>query len=188
MRDISDRLGDLKVGEDGQVHYFGSRSNFSLLKTRPVASSTISVYELEQQAADTLDRLGLRVKVSNELRDHLLAIFWTWQNTWQYIVVKDLFIGDLYGDKSGQYASPLLLSAVLALAARYSDRTELRTDPLDPNTAGNLLAEQAKMLLFYESQAPKVTTIQAAALLSLRETATNKEALGWMYCGKRSTL
>ncbi|KAH7354817.1 fungal-specific transcription factor domain-containing protein [Rhexocercosporidium sp. MPI-PUGE-AT-0058] len=183
MRDISDRLGDLNVGEDGQVHYFGSRSNFSLLKTGPATSSTISACELERHAACTLDQLGLRVEVSDELRDHLLDIFWTWQNTWQYIVIKEMFLDDLYGTKSGQYASHLLLSAVLALAARYSDRTELRTDPLDPNTAGNALAEQAKMILFYESQAPKVTTIQAAALLSLRETATNKEALGWMYCG-----
>lgn len=41
------------------------------------------------------------------------------------------------------------------------------------------------MILFYESQAPKVTTVQATALLGLREIATDKEALGWMYCGKR---
>ncbi|KAL2071968.1 hypothetical protein VTL71DRAFT_11311 [Oculimacula yallundae] len=183
MREISNRLGDLNIGEDGQVHYFGSRSNFSLLKTGHAVSSIVSASELERQAACTLDQLGLRVQVSNELRDHLLDIFWTWQNTWQYIVIKEPFLDDLCGQMSGQYASPLLLSAVLALAARYSDRLELRSDPLDPNTAGNALAEQAKMILFYESQAPKVTTIQAAALLSLRETATNKEALGWMYCG-----
>ncbi|KAL2205942.1 hypothetical protein CC79DRAFT_1357941 [Sarocladium strictum] len=188
MRDISDRLGDLNLGEDGQVHYFGSRSNFSLLKTGPTAGSVISARELERQAANTLDRLGLRVEVSEELRNHLLDLFWTWQNTWQYIVVKDQFMNDLCGKMSGQNATPLLLSAVLALAARYSDRIELRTDPLDPNTAGDALAEQAKMILFYESQAPKVSTIQAAALLSLRETATNKEALGWTYIGMATRM
>lgn len=188
MRDISDRLGALNIGEDGQIHYFGSRSNFSLLKTSPAASSTVSSRELEKQAAHTLDRLGLRVEVSDELRDHLLDLFWSWQNTWQYIVVKEPFLEDLFINRSNQYASPLLLSAVLALAARYSDRVELRTDPLDPNTAGDALAEQAKMILFYESQAPKVTTIQATALLCLREIATDKEALGWMYCGKISLI
>lgn len=184
IKDISDRLGNLNIGEDGQIHYFGSRSNFSLLKNSPAASSTVSSHELEKQAAYTLERLDLRVEISDELRDHLLDIFWSWQNTWQYIVVKDLFLEDLCISQSGQSASPLLLSSVLALAARYSDRIELRTDPLNPNTAGDELAEQAKMILFYESQAPKITTIQAAALLSLRETATDKEALGWMYCGK----
>ncbi|KXJ85672.1 fungal-specific transcription factor domain-domain-containing protein [Microdochium bolleyi] len=188
MRDISDRLGGLNLGEDGQVRYFGSRSNFSLLKTVAVASSTVSARELERQAVHTLHRLDLFVQVPDELRDHLLDLFWTWQNPWQYIVVKELFESDLYGTKSGQYASPLLLSALLALAARYSDRTELRSDPLDPNTAGNALAEQAKMILFYESQAPTVTTVQAAALLSLRETATNKEALGWTYCGMATRM
>uniref|UniRef100_A0A0D2XFA3 Xylanolytic transcriptional activator regulatory domain-containing protein n=1 Tax=Fusarium oxysporum (strain Fo5176) TaxID=660025 RepID=A0A0D2XFA3_FUSOF len=182
IRDISDRLGALNIGEDGQIHYFGSRSNFSLLKNSPVASSTVSSRELQKQAADTLDQLNLRVEVSDELRNHLLDLFWSWQNTWQYLVVKELFLEDLYITQSGRYASPLLLSAVLALAARYSDRVELRSDPLDQNTAGNPLAEQAKMILFYESQAPKVTTVQATALLGLREIATDKEALGWMYC------
>lgn len=184
IKDISDRLGALNIGEDGQIHYFGSRSNFSLLKNSPVASSTVSSRDLQKQAADTLDQLNLRVEVSDELRNHLLDLFWSWQNTWQYLVVKELFLEDLYITHSGRYASPLLLSAVLALAARYSDRVELRSDPLEQNTAGNALAEQAKMILFYESQAPKVTTVQATALLGLREIATDKEALGWMYCGK----
>lgn len=143
----------------------------------------MSSRELEEQAVRTLDCLGLRVEVSDELRDHLLELFWGWQNTWQYIVVKQPFLDDLLVNHTGQYATPLLLSAVLALASRYSDRVELRSDPLDPNTAGNALAEQAKMILFYESQAPKVTTIQATALLCLREIATDKEALGWLYCG-----
>ncbi|KAH7229885.1 fungal-specific transcription factor domain-containing protein [Fusarium oxysporum] len=188
IRDISDRLGALNIGEDGQIHYFGSRSNFSLLKNSPVASSTVSSRELQKQAADTLDQLNLRVEVSDELRNHLLDLFWSWQNTWQYLVVKELFLEDLYITHSGRYASPLLLSAVLALAARYSDRVELRSDPLDQNTAGNPLAEQAKMILFYESQAPKVTTVQATALLGLREIATDKEALGWMYCGMAARM
>ncbi|KAF5585794.1 nitrogen assimilation transcription factor nit-4 [Fusarium pseudocircinatum] len=188
IRDISDRLGALNIGEDGQIHYFGSRSNFSLLKNSPVASSTVSSRDLQKQAADTLDQLNLRVQVSDELRNHLLDLFWSWQNTWQYLVVKELFLEDLYITHTGRYASPLLLSSVLALAARYSDRIELRTDPLDQNTAGNALAEQAKMILFYESQAPKVTTVQATALLGLREIATDKEALGWMYCGMAARM
>ncbi|KAF4418724.1 Nitrogen assimilation transcription factor nit-4 [Fusarium acutatum] len=171
IKDLSDRLGALNIGEDGQIHYFGSRSNFSLLKNSPVASSTVSSRELQKQAAYTLDQLNLRV-----------------ENTWQYLVVKELFLEDLYITYSGRYASPLLLSAVLALAARYSDRVELRSDPLDQNTAGNALAEQAKMILFYESQAPKVTTVQATALLGLREIATDKEALGWMYCGMAARM
>ncbi|KAF5249556.1 hypothetical protein FANTH_5149 [Fusarium anthophilum] len=188
IKDISDRLGALNIGEDGQIHYFGSRSNFSLLKNSPVASSTVSSRDLQKQAADTLDQLNLRVEVSDELRNHLLDLFWSWQNTWQYLVVKELFLEDLYITHSSRYTSPLLLSAVLALAARYSDRIELRSDPLDQNTAGNALAEQAKMILFYESQAPKVTTVQATALLGLREIATDKEALGWMYCGMAARM
>lgn len=146
-------------------------------------NTSVSASALQQRASQTIKQLNLEVIVSEELRDHLLDVFWSWQNAWQYIVVKDMFIQDLNNPSGGQYASPLLLSAILALSARYSDRPELRTDPSDPNTAGDALAEQAKMGLFYETQAPTITTVQAALLLSLRETATDKESLGWLYCG-----
>lgn len=130
-----------------------------------------------------VDQLNLRITLSDELQNHLLDLYWRWQNPWQYLVVKEAFLRDLYVDHTGRFSSPLLLSAILALAARYSDRLEVRIDPADANTAGDALAEQAKLLLLYESESPRITTVQAAAILSLRETATDKEALGWTYCG-----
>lgn len=183
LKELTNRLGRLNIGEDGHARYFGSRSNFSLLRSKFTDSPFISTSELQNRATNTLNQMNMAVDVSEETRDHLLDIFWSWQNSWQYIVIKDLFMRDLLVDQSGRYASPLLLSVILALSARYSDRVELRTDPTDPSTAGNALAEQAKMILLYESQAPNVTTVQAAALLALRETATDKESLGWVYCG-----
>ncbi|KAJ9149483.1 Fungal-specific transcription factor domain-containing protein [Pleurostoma richardsiae] len=188
IRELTDRLGRLNVGEDGQMRYFGSRSNFSLLRGRFVENSTTSTAILQDRAAATVRQLSLDVQYTEELQEHLLDLFWRWQNNWQYIVVKEPFLRDLHMDKTGGYASPLLLSAILALAARYSDRPEVRTDPSDPNTAGDALAARAKMLLLYESEAPTITTVQAAALLSLRETATDKESLGWVYCGMATRM
>lgn len=184
VEELTDRLGRLNVGEDGHMRYFGPRSNFSFLRSRLLENWSVSTVELQGRATNALKQLRLQVQVSAELRDHLLDHYWLWQNSWQYLVVKELFLRDLHADGTGEYASPLLLSAMLALAARYSDRIELRTDPADSSTAGNALAEQAKMLLYFESEAPTITTVQAAALLSLRETAIDKEALGWVYCGK----
>lgn len=184
MMELASKMGSLNIGEDGETKYFGSRSNFSLLRSRLVQWPSVSTAELRTRAGEAVERLGLRVDITDELRDHLLELYWRWQNPWQYIIIKDLFTRDLNAGVYSQYAPPVVLFSVLALAARYSDRPELRTDPDDPNTAGNALAEQAKMLLFFESQAPTVTAVQAAALLALRETATDKESLGWLYCGK----
>ncbi|KAH7007004.1 hypothetical protein EDB80DRAFT_751735 [Ilyonectria destructans] len=159
VRELTDRLGRLSVGKDG-----------------------------ESRAMAVVDQLNFRITLSDELQNHLLDLYWRWQNPWQYLVVKEAFLRDLYVDDAGRFSSPLLLSAILALAARYSDRLELRTDPADANTAGDALAEQAKLLLLYESESPRITTVQAAAILSLRETAKDKEALGWAYCGMVSRM
>lgn len=183
VRELTDRLGRLSVGQDGEVQYFGSRSNFSLLRGTFEGNSTIPTAAVQSRAMAVVDQLNLRITLPDELQTHLLDLYWRWQNPWQYLVVKEAFLRDLYVDHAGRFSSPLLLSAILALAARYSDRLELRTDPADANTAGDALAEQAKLLLLYESESPGITTVQAAAILSLRETATDKEALGWTYCG-----
>ncbi|KAB2575925.1 Nitrogen assimilation transcription factor nirA [Lasiodiplodia theobromae] len=120
------------------------------------------------------------------MRDHLLDLFWTWQNSWQRLVSRDQFLHDLHTCPSfpmGNFSSPALLSAIYALASRYSDAPELRTDPNDAATAGDAFAAEAKQMVMHEYETPTAATIQATALLSVREAAVDKEALGWMYCG-----
>lgn len=43
-------------------------------------------------------------------------------------------------------------------------------------------------MLQYECEAPTTTTVQAVLLLSLCETARDKEALGFMYCGMATRM
>jgi hypothetical protein len=125
---------------------------------------------------------------SDELRDYLLALFWRWQNSWQYIVPRELFVRDLYVNGSGRYCTPLLLAAILAFSSRYSTRPELRGDPDDPNTAGEAFAAQAKTMLHYEYDAPTTSTVQAAALLGLYWASVDNEGLGFMYIGMASRM
>lgn len=88
----------------------------------------------------------------------------------------------------GPFHSPILLAAIYALSSRYSDRPELRTDPLDPNTAGDVFLAQIKVMLQYESEAPMTRTVQPVLLLSLCETSRDKEALGFIYCGMATRM
>ena len=178
VEDLVDTLGRFNIGDGGELRYFGSRSNFSLLRGR-MAHDTDTVNVRTRGYESARRTVGI-FNVSTELRDHLLDLFWRWQNTWQYLVPQELFMKGLDNPQPTCFCSPLLLNATLALASRYSDRPEVRTDPNDPATAGEPFAASAKVMLQHECEAPTTTTVQAAALLSLWETSRDKEALGWM--------
>lgn len=182
---LTDLVGRLNVIDDGQLHYFGSQSSYNLLREPPRdAAAHETPLRAQRKGVSATAQLGMSVSISDELQDHLLELYWRWQNPWNYIVHKSAFMASFRGNDEGRYCSPLLLSSIFAIASRYSDRRELRSDPEDPSTAGSAFCEQAKILLLYESEAPTVITVQAACLLALRIMSDGKEALGWLYCGK----
>lgn len=189
LSELTGLVGRLNVIDDGQLHYFGSQSSYNLLKA-PLhnAPSHSTPLKMQSQGLDAAAQLGLLVTISAELQDHLLELYWRWQNPWNYIVHKGAFLASLRGENDGRYCSPLLLSSIFAIAARYSDRPELCSVPGDLRTAGNAFCEQAKILLLYESEAPSVATVQAACLLALRIMSDGKEALGWLYCGNATRM
>lgn len=57
------------------------------------------------------------------------------------------------------------MNCLLASGSRFSDRTEVRSDPTDPNTAGRPFIETAEVLLYFELKRPSITTIQSLAVL-----------------------
>lgn len=182
-------VGRLAVVDDGQLHYFGSQSSLNLPRQQFRPTTMPDPWtEMRSQGLTAAAQLGKLVAAPNELEEHLLDLFWTWQNPWNYIVHKGAFLRSRNSPHGGRYCSPLLLSAIFAISARYSDRVELRTIADDPSTSGNAFCEQAKILLLYESEAPSVTTVQAAAILALRIMSDGKEALGWLYCGNATRM
>jgi len=183
--EITQRAGPLNIGEDGQLRYFGAQSNYHLLHGPIYNAATESLDSSQQAGLATAARLGKLAKVSPEVEEHLLELYWRWQNPWVYLIDKESFVEDYKKGGTGLYCTPLLLSAVFALASRYSDRVEVRSDPADPHTAGDMFAEQAKLLFMHESETATLATVQAACLLSLRWMSENKESLGWLYMGKK---
>jgi len=183
--ELTDILGSFTLGDAGELRYFGAASNFSFNRNLSFKeTSAISARMLGIESARQLNGL----EISDDLRDHLLGLYWRWQNSWQYLVPQESFLHDLHIEKSGRFCTPLLLTAMLAYASRYSDRLELRTDPTDPNTAGMMLYTQAKTMLHCEFEAPTTSTVQAAGLLSLYSAAMDRESLGWLYVGIASRI
>lgn len=99
------------------------------------------------------------------------------------MVHKDAFTQGYVHDRTGKYYTPLLLLAIFSVAARYSDRVEVRTTRDNPKTAGEPFARQAKELLQRAIEAPTIPTVQAAVILGPNAMAEDRESLGWLYVG-----
>ena len=184
--DLTQAFGCFTIGDTGELRFFGASSNFSIIQN-PSLKVASSLEARKQGIAAAQHNLG-SFEPSEELRDHLLSIFWRWQNSWQYIVSRESFVRDLYVEKSGRYCTPLLLTAIMSLSSRYSSRIELRMDSDDPNTAGKMFARRAKIMLDCEYEAPTTSTVQATAILGLYWAAIDNEGLGFMYIGMASRM
>lgn len=93
---------------------------------------------------------------------------------WEYPIVSNIlpeqpFLQNMAQGNS-QYYSGLLISTVLSLGCRFSDRTEAQTNSADSNTAGNHFFEEAKRSLA-EDEISRLTTVQALSLMSMREAS-----------------
>ncbi|GKZ53002.1 hypothetical protein AnigIFM49718_003656 [Aspergillus niger] len=172
--DITDLLGGLSIGEGDQLRYFGSRSNLSFVERQGTKHTTF-----HQNSHQPLQRID----VDPQIQEELLDIYWKWQNPWQYLVYQKMFLRGLENQIDDGYCTPLLLYSMMALAARYSDNSEVRTVPNDPSTAGDGFSHKARALLFEEIKAPRVSTVVAAAHVSLYEMAKDNEPAGWIYLG-----
>ncbi|KAH7175271.1 fungal-specific transcription factor domain-containing protein [Dactylonectria macrodidyma] len=184
--DLTDALGCFTLGDTGELRFFGASSNFTIIQNHSI--KVASSVEARNRGIAAARQLEGFFDPSDELRDHLLGLYWKWQNSWQYIVPRESFVEDLYVEKTGRFCTPLLLTAMFALASRYSSRPELRTDPDNPNTAGDVFAAQAKVMLHCEYEAPTTSTAQATALLGLFWACIDKEGLGFMYIGMASRM
>ncbi|POS74698.1 nitrogen assimilation transcription factor nit-4 [Diaporthe helianthi] len=189
LSDLTVLAGRLNVIDDGQLHYFGSQSSYNLVR-EPLREADPHEPSHKAQVEGLLAtaQLGKTVSISDELQDHLLDLYWRWQNPWNYVIHKGAFLKSFKGEDDGKYCSPLLLCSMFAIAARYSDRPELRSVQDDPNTTGDAFCEQAKILMLYEAEAPTITTVQAACILALRIMSDGKEALGWLYAGNATRM
>lgn len=88
--------------------------------------------------------------------------------------------------KQGQtnYCSTLLVNAMCSYACHFTDLKAARKDPNDPRTAGNHFFETAKQLLYEDDEASCFTTVQALAIMSVREPSAGRDSSGYKYIGR----
>ena len=186
--ELSGKMGELRL-ENGSVRFLGGTSNLIYLEPTNGDHAVIG-NEVYQQQVEPLKSWTL-VTDDVEVIVHLINMYFTWHYTYFTTLSKSLFYRDfLLGKPPGTtkrtvYCSPLLVNAMLALGCHFTSYPAGCADPDDPTTKGDAFFAEAKRLIVEndEYEKPRLTTIQALCLMSVREAGCGREAKGWVYSG-----
>lgn len=164
-RELSNLIGRPSIDASGVMKHYGHTSSLGLFSDGERSSE-----------------IWTRVTRDNSFVEHLLGIWFCWAHPFYLLFSEELFLDDMEKGRN-KYCSPLLVNALLAFACAYSDRPEAREDPSDPRTAGDHFFAEAKRLL-NENEFSNLTTVQALALMGLREVSCNRDSSGFQYVGR----
>jgi len=182
--ELSSKMGDLLL--DGSVKFIGGTSNLVWLEdassavTSPVSSDKHVVRPKEEAILS-----WTTVHKDKDLILHFLNMYFCWHYPYFTTLSKELFYRDFLTGISSQYCSSLLVNAMLTLGCHFSSRPNARADPEDSGTTGDHYFAEAKKLLYENEEFAnaKLCTIQALALMSVREAGCGRESKGWVYSG-----
>ena len=191
--ELSRKMGELRL-ENGSVRFLGGTSNLIYLEPTngDEGAPGQEAYQQDayQQQAEPL-KSWTSVTDDVEVIVHLINMYFTWHYTYFTTLSKSLFYRDfLLGKAPGDpkrtvYCSSLLVNAMLALGCHFTTSPAGCARPDDPTTKGDAFFAEAKRLIFEndEYEKPRLTTIQALCLMSVREAGCGREAKGWVYSG-----
>ncbi|KZL83902.1 fungal specific transcription factor [Colletotrichum incanum] len=191
VNQLSDRLGSLRIGPNGQICYYGPTSNFSLVEL-PTGSDTLSIDRtVRNDGQEHLNNMGYGKPVPPDLEEHLISLYFAWQDPFSHVVDRALYEEAKYEwlerEKETQYYSEALRNAMCSLGAAF----EARYHPsfvTFPKSLPEFFAARAKTLLEIELDSPSVSTVQAMVVLSSHEIGANRDSRGWLYSGMAMRL
>jgi len=191
-KQLSGKFGQLRL-EEGSMRYIGGTSNLVYLDESiqfdALPGATQS--DLYQQQQDPITS-WTNVTRDPELIMHLINMYFAWHYAYFTTLSKQLFYRDFLLGKPPlgtkrkiEYCTPLLVNAMLALGCHFTAWPGARETRDDSATAGDHFFKEAKRLIMGndEYEKPKMTTVQALALMSVREAGCGREAKGWVYSG-----
>lgn len=93
IEQLSNRIGTLKIAGDGHLRFYGATSNLNLVdvsatqqRQRPDART------VRHDGQDILNHLRVGQPVDQALEDHLVELYFTWQNPSIYVVDKEMYL------------------------------------------------------------------------------------------------
>ncbi|KAJ5679445.1 fungal-specific transcription factor domain-containing protein [Penicillium macrosclerotiorum] len=187
---LSDRMGSLQIGSDGQVRYYGPTSHFNLLRM-PTPDNLTVHRTIRKDGEDYLYRLGLGKSVPEELEEHLLNLYFTWHNPLFDVVDRGMYnvAKQKWHDHMEEtpYYSEALTNAMCCLGAAFEPRYHPNFITY-PKSLSDFFADRAKTLLDIELDSPCLATVQAMVVLSGHDIGCKRDARGWLYSGMAMRL
>ena len=181
--ELSGKMSELVL--DGTRKFIGGTSNLIFLPPGSEIHESVLLPD-EPRLNDSLPvRRWTRVTDDDSLISHLLTMYFTWHYPSFTLLAKDMFYRDYVRGVSSPYCSPLLVNAMLSLGSHFSSWRGAFADPLDSTTAGNHFFKEAKRLILEndEHENAKLCSVQAFAIMSVREAGCGREGKGWVYSG-----
>ena len=169
--DLSNFMGHPSLDAAGVVKHYGHTATLGLVLDGAISP----IYS---------HRSGPWTQVTQDpmLIEHLMTLYFTWSHPFYGMFSKELVLDDMKNGRN-KYCSSLLVNALLAVGCAYSDRPEARSNPSDPSTAGDHFFAEARRLL-YEDESSRLTTVQALALMGIREASCSRDSSGFQYSGR----
>jgi len=194
---LSGKMGELRL-EDGSTRYIGGTSNLIFLGNgHVIPESPESLESLDTYSDDPCQSENplcswTTVTSDPKLVQHLISTYFCWHYSFFTTLSKNLFLQEFRLGKpplgSGRrmhYCTPLLVNAMLALGCHFTSWPAARGVRDDSATAGDHFFKEAKRLIMEGDlhEVPDLATVQALALMSVREAGCGREAKGWVYSG-----
>lgn len=181
---LSCRLGRLQLTHDGQLRYFGSTSNMTLLDALVDVTPPIAV---QKDASELLEHAQLDKELDETFETHLLELYFAWQDPCLHVVDAETFwrsrAQSRYEGIATPYYSRTLSDAMCALGAAYEPRYHPEVVTF-PRSLAEFFGDRAKILLELELETPSIATIQGLVILSNHEALCTRDTRGWLYSGK----
>ncbi|CAG8909203.1 unnamed protein product [Penicillium egyptiacum] len=184
--ELAGKMSELML--DGSRKFIGGTSNLIFLPPGSELHESGSIQNNLTLDADNQTHAVSRwteVTDDDSLISHLMTMYFTWHYPFFTTLSKNMFYRDYIRGVSSSYCSSLLVNAILALGCHFSSWQGAFEDPQDLATAGNHFFKEAKRLVLEndEHENAKLCTVQAFALMSVREAGCGREGKGWVYSG-----
>jgi hypothetical protein len=180
---ITGSLGSLQLAEDGQLRFYGATSNLHLLIKGARKSANRHSLAHASKVQVILLAAGVGQVVDTELEEHLIRLYFCWEDPSIHLVQEDVFYRERRKCKSGNGTSKLysevLVNAMCAVGASFTSR---HCEKLPENLV-DFFASRARALLDVELDSPTLSTVQSLGILSGVESIRTLDARGWLYSG-----
>ena len=180
---ITGSLGSLQLAEDGQLRFYGATSNLHLLVKGARRSSGRHGLAHPDEIQAILHAAGVDHPVDPELEEHLIKLYFCWEDPSIHVVQEDVFYRERHKCKFGAVRSKLysevLVNSMCAVGASLTSRYCVDL----PEPLVDFFAARARALLDVELDSPTLSTVQSLAILSGVESIRTLDARGWLYSG-----